>query len=96
MGTVTTRQPEDITALIASLNTQIDHDEAITGEGPWNALRQLITIALENAAETDNERGDGHDAAEIAAGKCGDHGLKAALRNLAPLTAIWGEASWGR
>ena len=53
------------------------------------AKRELISLALENASETDNEWGDGHDPCELATGLCSDHGLTAALRNLAPLASIW-------
>ena len=69
--------------------------EYVARHDPARALREvaakraLIRVALENAAETDSERGDGHDAGGIAAGQCSDHGAEAALRNLAPLAAIW-------
>lgn len=55
------------------------------------AGRDLITFALENAASIDGEWGDCHDAAEIASGKCADHGIKAAKRVLGSLAAIWSD-----
>ena len=55
------------------------------------AMRELTAVALENAAMIDGEWGDGHEAAEIAAGKCGDHGARAAVRILGPLAAIWSD-----
>ena len=54
-----------------------------------DACRVLISYALENAESIDGEWGDGHEAAEIAGGKCGDRGARAAVRILGPLAAIW-------
>ena len=53
------------------------------------AKRELITFAFENAAQIDGEWGDGHEAGEIAAGLCTDHGAKAALRALRPLVNVY-------
>lgn len=55
------------------------------------AMRELTAVALENAAMIDGEWGDGHEAAEIAGGKCADHGARAAMRVLGPLAAIWSD-----
>lgn len=55
------------------------------------AGRALVTFAFENASQIDGEWGDGHEAAEIAAGQCADHGLKAAKKVLGPLAAIWND-----
>lgn len=55
------------------------------------AKRELITFAPENAAAIDGEWGDGHEAAEIAAGLCADHGMEAANEILGPLAAVWSD-----
>jgi hypothetical protein len=55
------------------------------------AMREIVTVALKHAATVDGEWGDCHDAAEIAAGKCPDHGARAARRGLAPLVSIWSD-----
>jgi hypothetical protein len=55
------------------------------------AGRKLITVALESAVMIDGEWGDGHEAAEIADGQCGDHGAKAVKAILGPLAAVWND-----
>lgn len=57
------------------------------------AKRELIDLAFHYGVTVDNEWGDGHEAEEIRAGNCDDHGAEASLSVLRMLAAVYREST---